>query len=196
MTPTSIGTLTTLVIAILAAAVTVIAYVHTNVMPKIGSLIDDFYDLRQGHALSVQTQAQLMARANGQSAKIDTLLLAATPPIVAQPTPVPAAAPAPVPVPAPVPATTDAPPPPADTAAPGIVGTLLNAVGLAPKDPAPTDKDPAPKDPEPAAQTAAPTVNVTITTDRALSADEIALAHKALDAQAGIAPPQTGGSPQ
>ena len=82
MTPASVTTFGLLIIAVLTALVGVMAFIHTQVMPPLSQLCKDFYELRQSNALSAQVNQQNTLRLNGQSAKIDTLLLATPPPLM------------------------------------------------------------------------------------------------------------------
>ncbi len=158
--------------------------VHTQIMPAWKSVADDLYQLKLGHALNQQEIEQNAARLNRQGQTLNTVLLT-TAPVPAAPAPVPAPAPTMAPpVPTAAPPTTPAVA--ADAPTPGIVGTLLSAVGLTHKDPEP-EAAPAPTaeqtPPPPASVSVTPSVNISVMADRALSAAELAAAHAQLDAQ-------------
>ena len=128
MTPASVSTFGVLIIAVLTALVGVMAFIHTQVMPQLIELSKDFYELRQSNALSAQVNQQNTVRLNGQSAKIDTLMLA-TPSIIMQaPIPVPMPVPMPVETPPAPPVLIDAPIRPADAAEIAAARAELNQV--------------------------------------------------------------------
>lgn len=75
MTETSIALCGLLAIAVLGTFVKVVDYINKNVFPSIRTLAENISELKTGHALSQQQIVQNTARLNGQSAKIDTIML-------------------------------------------------------------------------------------------------------------------------
>ena len=201
MTETTVALSGVLILAVLGVIVKVLDYTNKQIMPQITILIENVNALKTAHALNQQEIQQNTARLNGQSSKIDNLMLAAPP--------TPASAPA-LPGPAsvtivntaepassPESAAAEVTPPPGPSDMPkqsnGIVSDVIKLVtGLgkpdapddAPEAEAPTNAPQPAAETQPEAPPAPATVNVTITTDHALSADELKAAHDALDAQA------------
>ncbi len=202
MTEASIHLAGIIILAVLGVIYLALTYVNKSILPAIGDFRKalaqqalDLQALKGDHALNQQEIKQNTARLNGQSQKIDNLLLAAPAPVSAATT----SAAAPIVNTAEPAPSTEAPGEPATLLAPadgskqsgGIVSDVINLVKGFGQTNLPADETaPTPDETLPAALAPAK-VNVTVTADRALSADELAAAHAALDEQA-----KTGGSAQ
>lgn len=137
MTEASIALTGVLILAVLGVAKMTLDYFNRELFPQLKTLTENISSLRADHAqsqrdiaLAQQQTNQNTARLNGQSAKIDTILLAApsvpsAPIIIAPPTNAYFAPPADLPasMPAGVPASTEA----ATTPAPRPVNVTINA---------------------------------------------------------------------
>jgi len=200
MTEASIALTGVLILAVLGVAKTALDYFNRELFPQLKTLADNINDLKTGHALSQQQIEQNTARLNGQSTKIDTLLLTATAPSA------PAASPVftpPVIVAIPATAVPEAAAPPA-VAAPATADetpdktelqdkteaqdkssfgqALLGLIGGGQKDEAASAADQAPASPPAAAP-----AEVNVTVNGTLTADQLKAAHAKLDEAASAA---------
>jgi hypothetical protein len=81
MTEASITAFGAIALALIGAVGLALNKIHTDVLPRIAELVADFRSLHEITALTRQQTEQNTARLNGQSAKIDKILLAAPPPV-------------------------------------------------------------------------------------------------------------------